>query len=306
MPERYAEMFLLRMFSSRDGLDKVHGTHFTAREIGLDERKLPDVISVLARQGYIEVFNSRGIAIAPGVMFTKAGIEYAQELRRRSSSRVERETYLHNVLVRWAHRNAPPRGAASLHLFAADESWWFAGTEVTWDEVFAAVDYLEDENLLRVERTPGYTGIRPTSWGTNFAHSSMTLRTFMATQQPPSGGTRNYHGGVFVQGNVSNSNVAGGGNNSQAINQGVDADALVSLVSQLRQIAPALDLSEGDAEDLADEIDALEREGVDLGRGRRIWRSIKRILTPAVSSAIAAGSEQAVQAALTAGSDLFN
>ncbi|MEU9171519.1 hypothetical protein AB0D34_27570 [Streptomyces sp. NPDC048420] len=61
--------------------------------------------------------------------------------------------------------------------FAGDEHWWFAGTEVTWDEIFAAVDSFGAENLLAVERIPGRIGVRPTPLGIKFALSLMTLRT---------------------------------------------------------------------------------------------------------------------------------
>ncbi|MGW4984838.1 hypothetical protein [Streptomyces mirabilis] len=108
------------------------------------------------------------------------------------------------MLVRWAYEHSPAAGSASLQEFAGDEHWWFAGTQVTWDEVFAAVDYLEAENLLRVERTNGRIGVRPTPLGIKFAHSRMTLRTFMSTHQPQSSGvTNNVGDSIVVNGPVS-------------------------------------------------------------------------------------------------------
>ncbi|MFI1045357.1 hypothetical protein ACH4U3_05985 [Streptomyces griseoruber] len=142
-----------------------------------------------------------------------------------------------NWLVRRAYDNTPAGGSASLQEFAGDEHWWFAGTEVTWDEGFAAVDFLEAENLLAVERIPGRIGVRPTPLCIGFALSRMTLRTFMSTQQPHSSSVTNHFGSIVVQGNATGNNLATGGGNTQTVIQGVDGDALASLVAQLRQIA---------------------------------------------------------------------
>src|SRR3546814_7177904 len=57
-------------------------------------------------------------------------------------------------------------------------------SQVTWDEVDAAVGYLEAKGLLKVDRAPGHIiGIAPTAKGTDFAHSHMTLRTFMNNER---------------------------------------------------------------------------------------------------------------------------
>jgi hypothetical protein len=91
-----------------------------------------------------------------------------------------------DIAVEGRARRLPPQLArtvglrqhsgSSLQEFAGEGRWWFTGTEVTWDEVFAAVDFLEAENLLAVERIPGRIGVRPTFLGINFALSHMTLR----------------------------------------------------------------------------------------------------------------------------------
>ncbi|MEU0998999.1 hypothetical protein [Streptomyces tibetensis] len=122
----------------------------------------------------------------------------------------------------------------------------------------------------------------------------------MSTQQPHSSNvTNNYRD------SAPGSNLATGGGNTQTVNQGVDGHALASLVAQLRQIAPTLELSREDAEELAEEIDTLESEGVEPTRGRRIMRRIARIVTPALPAAAAAGADAAVQAAIAAGTGLF-
>ncbi|WP_326757338.1 hypothetical protein OHB35_53200 [Streptomyces phaeochromogenes] len=307
-PEWYVEQFLLwALEASRHSLNEFLDPDAIMDPAQLDGSEKDAIVALLIEHRYVSSEGERADGSVHLIKLTANGLEHARHLHRISQSRAERDIYLHNWLVRWAYEHAPAGGSASLQEFAGDEHWWFAGTQVTWAEVYAAVDYLEAENLLRVERTNGFIGLRPTPLGIKFAHSRMTLRTFMTTQQPQSSGvTHQYRDSIVVHGDAAGSNLATGGNNTQTVNQGVDADALATLVTQLRQVAPTLALPEDDAEDLAEEIDTLEREGTEPSRGRKIWRAIMRIVGPALGSAAAAGSEQAVQAAVTAGSELFS
>lgn len=304
--ERYAEQFLLCLLEVSGGsLTEFLDPEAIMESARLDMPEKVAVFSLLIEQGYVSSGGETRDRPVYALRFTNAGLEHAQHLRRISRSKAERDVYLHNWLVRWAYDNTSAGGSASLQEFAGDEHWWFAGTEVTWDEVFAAVDFLEAENLLAVERIPGYIGVRPTPLGIKFALSHMTLRTFMSTQQPHSSSVTNHFGSIVVQGNATGNNLATGGGNTQTVNQGVDGDALASLVAQLRQIAPTLELSQEDAEELAEEIDTLESEGAEPTRGRRIMRRIARIVTPALPAAAAAGADAAVQAAIAVGTGLF-
>ncbi|MET9462450.1 hypothetical protein ABZY05_46885 [Streptomyces canus] len=305
---RYVEQFLLCALEATGGqLNEFLAPEAIMGAAQLDVSEKDAIISSLIAHRYVSNEGQRADGSVDLIKLTANGLEHAQHLRRISRSRAERDIYLHNVLVRWAYEHTPPAGSVSLQEFAGDEHWWFAGTQVTWDEVFAAVDYLESEKLLSVERFAGGVNIRPTSTGINFVHSKMMLRTFMTTQQPQSPTvTNNFGDSIVVHGAVSGSALATGGNNTQTVSQGVDADALASLVSQLRLVAPTLGLPADDAQDLAEDIDALEREGTDPGLGQRIWRRITRILTPAITSAAVAGSEQAVHEAIAAGSQLFS
>ncbi|XUL90016.1 hypothetical protein ACQ86D_28050 [Streptomyces galilaeus] len=306
--EPYADQFLLVALDISGGdVQEFLGTDQVMRTAELDEAQQGAIISWLLAQRHVTAELTQANGVTTLIRLTANGLEHAYVLRSRSKSRVEREKYLHSVLVRWAHEHAPAGGWARLQIFAADDKWWFCGTEVTWDEVFAAVSYLQEKGLLRVDCGPGsasvITGIAPTPLGTDFAHSHMTLGTFMNSQQrPPTGNVNNYISSNVVNGDMSGGNLATGGNNTQTSNHGVDADALTALVAQLREVAPNLGLSEEDAQDLAAEIDDLEREGAEPGRGARIWRSITRIVVPA---AVAAGADQGVQAAIAAGAGLF-
>ncbi|WP_327666667.1 hypothetical protein OHN37_07520 [Streptomyces sp. NBC_00485] len=67
-----------------------------------------------------------------------------------------------------------------------------------------------------------------------------------------------------------------------------------------------MDLAADDAQDLAEDIDGLERDGTDLSLSQRTWCRITRILTSTIASAAAAGSEQAGHEAIVPGSQLFS
>lgn len=266
-----------------------------------------DAIQIFERlegQGYVRTIGTMHDA-PHSVMLTDDGRQLGRELHRRSESRVERELHLQNRLVPWVYEHVSFDSWTNLQFFATAEDWWFCGTEITWDEVFAAVDYLEAEALLRVERKKGdLTAIRvsPTSLGIDFAHSRVDLRSFMNSQHSQPSTTTNYISSNIVQGDAPGSNLATGGNATQIMKQGVDADALASLIAHLREVAPTLQLSEDDAQDLTAEIDTLEQEGSDSQRSRRIWRSISRIMAPALA---AAAADHGIAAVMEAGTALL-
>ncbi|MET7729534.1 hypothetical protein [Streptomyces mirabilis] len=243
------------------------------------------------------------------LIWTEFGLRRIEWLLRHSQNAVALHDHLHTSLVTWAYTHASDETYVWPSHFESTDDCWFAGTRIPLDVVNLAVSYLAQEGLLEYDRRrASQSAVRTTSKGIRFLHSNQTVRDFMAaaSQPPPRDSVTNHFSGIYVGGNVAHANLASGNHNPQSINQGVSSEALASLVSQLRQVAPALGLQATDAEDLAEEVDALEREGTEPSRGRRIWRSIMRILTPAVTTAITADAEHAVHAAITAGTDLFS
>ncbi|MFE7561080.1 hypothetical protein [Kitasatospora sp. NPDC057500] len=90
---------------------------------------------------------------------------------------------------------------------------------------------------------------------------------------------------------MSNSNLSAGDNNTLTVtNNNVDQQALTDLVACLRAIAPQLGLEGLDAQDFADDVDALERNGHDLEQGGRRWRGVKRIVLGALTNAAASAA----------------
>ncbi|MFB7951435.1 hypothetical protein [Streptomyces sp. NPDC056045] len=302
-----AEAFLLETFERQLSEGRLGG--FIDVDAAL--RKLPkgvnsqDIITWLEERGRIYIWPSEDDEISHlgSIQMSDDGRIQAEALMRRARSRVEREAHLHSKLVRWAHEQAPPGGRAKLQLFAAHPYWWFCGTEVSWDEVFAALAYLEERGLLNVSRSPAGAEVWPTALGIDFAHSNIPLRNFMDRHQPSAANV--YIRSTVVQGDAPGSNLATGDNSSQTVNQGAEPDALAALIVQLRNLGPALELSQEDAQDFEEGIYDLEREGRDPERAPRIWRSLRRILTPAATSAAVAGAEAGVTEVLHAGAAIF-
>ncbi|MGW9594980.1 hypothetical protein ACWHLZ_32335 [Streptomyces chartreusis] len=220
--ERHVEQFLLYALAKSGGslneslnagsiLASIeHDEQQSNVGIYIDTRASNEIVSLLVGRGYASS-EERADGFSYRFKLTANGLDHARELLRRSRSKIERDTYLHNVLVRWAYERVPAGGSASLQGFAGDEHWWFAGTEVTWDEVFAAVHFLEAEGLLRVEDANGFARVQPTPLGIKFAHSKQTLRTFTTTQSGQgSGVTNNFFDSNVVQGDAPGSNFATG------------------------------------------------------------------------------------------------
>ena len=105
-------------------------------------------------------------------------------------------------------------------------------------------------------------------------------------------GATNYYGSTVVQGNMSGGIASTGDHNTINGGNGIDAQALASLVWGLREVAPQLGLDDVDAGDYAVEVEALERDGGDAEQGARIWRRILRLAGPALVTTVASGAGQ--------------
>ncbi|MCX4818315.1 hypothetical protein OG601_47990 [Streptomyces sp. NBC_01239] len=269
-----------------------------------------EMINTVLRHGLFTPEWNRKRNYIVKLIWTDFGLRRIEWLLEQGQSRVALHDYLYTSLVTWAYKPASTKTYVSPTEFELTDDCWFAGTRIPRNVVDLAVSYLAEEGLLEHDphERAGQLAVRTTSKGIRFLHSTQTVRDFVAagSQPPPRDSVTNHFSGIYVGGSVDHANLASGNQNSQSINQGVSSDALASLVSQLRQVAPALGLHATEAEDLAEEVDALEREGTEPSRGRRIWRSIMRILTPAVTTVITADVEHAVNAAIEAGTDLFS
>ncbi|MFD9064662.1 hypothetical protein ACFVZ3_24420 [Kitasatospora purpeofusca] len=223
------------------------------------------------------------------VMLTTIGRTKAMNLRRRSQDRAEREHHLHDVLVRWAYNQHRPGPGASIQSLPTSPDWWFCGTEVTWDEVSAAVRYLEGRGLLAgpVQFSGPPDGIRLhlTPDGEDCARSGQTVRTYLDGQrsQPPA-----------FQLTGDNNNIAFGNNNHQSTNfsaHGVSSEDLATLVSMIRFSIPMLGLPEEQKEAVEGDVAALEAEAAtgnpDQGRVRTFLQRVGSVVQSVATNPMA-------------------
>ncbi|MFF7581308.1 hypothetical protein ACFZBE_41425 [Streptomyces sp. NPDC008061] len=279
----YVEQFLQCALDLSGGdLQEVLGTEQILSNAQLNEADEQAIISALLSRQLVTREFDQADGSSPFIRLTANGLEEANRLRTDSQSKAKREVYLHSVLVRWAHQNAPAGGWASLQLFARDEHWWFCGTQVTWDEVDAAVNYLAERGLLQVQRTIGHTSIAPTALGTDFAHSHATLRTFM-TQQQGSGDT--YH----VTNNGGTNQI--GSNNILNITNGFQPDQLAQFAQQVLAAAVTMDVPDSLREQITEDAQTLrreaEREEPQPGRIRRFLEGLQESLIQAGQDEVA-------------------
>ena len=223
------------------------------------------------------------------VKLTTVGRTKAMNLRRRSQDRAEREHHLHDALVRWAYNQHLPGPGASIQNLPMSPDWWFCGTEVTWDEVSAAVRYLEGRGLLagpaQFSGPPDGIRLHLTPDGEDCARSRQTVRTYLDGQrsQPPA-----------FQLTGDNNNIAIGNNNHQSSNSsaaGVSSEDLATLVSMIRFSIPMLGLPEEQQAAVEGDVAALEAEAAtgnpDQGRVRTFLQRVGSVVQSVATNPMA-------------------
>ncbi|MEU3049023.1 hypothetical protein ABZ705_21375 [Streptomyces sp. NPDC006984] len=161
--EVYADRFMQKALDAMgdDPEQILHAGRIVA-SAGLDAADEGAVVSHLVVGRWVERAVNQANGRSPLIRLTRTGASKARELRANSDSRAEREAHLNNRLLYWAYDNSPSGGSADLQMFAASKDWWFCGTEVAWNEVYAAVAYLK----VKLPRASGvrYAGIGSGAW----------------------------------------------------------------------------------------------------------------------------------------------
>ncbi|MCX4853779.1 hypothetical protein [Streptomyces canus] len=216
--EVYADRFLQCVFDAMgDDPEQILYAGTIVEAARLDAADEQTVVSHLVVRGWAKREKQ---ADGRSLLFrlTRTGVAKARELRAQSESRAEREAHLNNVLPRWAYNNSPSGGSADLQMFAAAKEWWFCGTQVTWDEVDAAVGYLAARDLLVADRVSRPQRITLTADGIDFVRSKQTLWFFLTTrQQRPVSNSPIIVDSNVVYGPVYDSSLAAGGSNAQTV-----------------------------------------------------------------------------------------
>ncbi|MFE1519591.1 hypothetical protein ACFW9I_22675 [[Kitasatospora] papulosa] len=265
---------------------------FAERE-GVPEAEAEDIVLQLEQYGFVR--RAPTMVRDATAMLTDEGRVEAGRLKKLADDRVARANYATNAVLRWLYDQEAP---AEPGAFATTRTAFFAGTALKANEVTGAVAELVGDGLAEHEANQAGTDLdrlRITAAGTSCIRSGHTVRSYMDSQSTASS-TNNYHGSTIVHGGVNGGVVSTGDHNTINAGNGIDAQALASLVQGLRDVAPQLDLDPVDAEDYAADVDALDREGQDPEQGGRIWRRIMRLAGPAFTTTVATGvGEQLVE-----------
>lgn len=231
------------------------------------------------------------------------------------SSRPERELHAHNALLYWAYESVPTHQWADLSNVFESARARFRGTQLTWSEVMDAVKYLQSAGLVEVldyavgDRTSLHL-VRPSANGRWIAEAGGNVTEYLDAKQSGDTGLAKVDVNIHHASRIA---LAIGDSNTQTVVAGVDSFALITLIAELRSVAPHLGLPSEDTEDLLADIDSLGENADDPKAGARVWRNIKRFLSAALKSeniALAAkvGAEvspERVEAVIKAGESLF-
>jgi len=123
------------------------------RDRDVDPIQLPAVVSLLERNGLVEVFRSLGDGLDDGVCLTPDGVHEARVRRARREDRGARRRAVQEGLLSWLDDTTRPSGTvAYLERFLDDERSIFEGERVTFEEVSEAAQHLEDQGLCMCSR----------------------------------------------------------------------------------------------------------------------------------------------------------
>jgi hypothetical protein len=222
-----------------------------------DEALEPDfvgnLITLLEQKRYIAVARSLENRAMPDSLVTDRGKAEAQGLRERRAEPVARLRYARETLMKWMFANFGG-SRADVAAFAQARESSFLGSQLTGEEIIAAVRYLADKKLIAADSPGG--GFRLASDGIDCVTSGVPMNEYLAHQ--PMGGP------VY---NVTNPRGSIIGGEHQTVNQTNTFGFNPSEVSQLatwaaliKQISPTLGLPEADQRELDESAQALVLE----------------------------------------------
>ncbi|MFF1779876.1 hypothetical protein [Streptomyces virginiae] len=213
-----------------------------------------------------------GLASGMTVRLTPHGVVKTEQLLRdRDRPIVRYDTALNGLVT--AATDKFPKHRLELPEFLVSRLARILDSVLTLDEIFSAVEFLEDENLVTVERD----GRRPIAitltprgrlcgWTDN-----VDVRGFLAGQQP-SGIHQNWS--VTVNGGSPQI----GQGNVQHNTFGYDPSQVLQLVRELSDLVPSMNVSEVIREQITEDVEALGREaGREEPRPARIRRLLEGI-----------------------------
>ncbi|UKZ02703.1 hypothetical protein BOQ63_000790 (plasmid) [Streptomyces viridifaciens] len=270
----YRQQFLVQaLHASGEDLDAVLSTESILQSAGLSPDDEQAIVSHLVSTRKLRAIHQQSNGAVLTFQLTPRGMGDAMSLEAAAQDRARREKHLHRVLPDWIYNAAGPDGWTSLQTFAASEHWWFSGTEVTWNEVDQAVQYLQAKGVIATT-VPLDGRVQLTAEGIDMVLSGTTVRSIMGTSRPAEINIQTYNnnGGQTAFGDHARQSM------TTTTTTGVDTTGLLNLVSLLRANAPLLQLPQEDQDELIQEAEVIEDEArADAPDQGRIRRALGRV-----------------------------
>ncbi|MFE9913491.1 hypothetical protein [Streptomyces clavifer] len=245
----------------------------------------PTVLALqLEQHGLVNI--ARGMTRGTDVHLTDEGVVAVKRLKNLQRDRAARLRHTIDAFLRWLYDTASDQTPINPALFLATPSSYFAGAEISGDDLPQTLSYLAEHKLIeRIDTDPTTVAITPQGASCVLAGGSVQDHV----SQPKPGDSITFHIGENT-GNIA-ANSRDFTMNATTNKDGIDSAAIVMLARALRQAAPILDLPEDDVIEftqLATRIEAEAASGSpDPGRLQRWGSSIMGILnSPVVSGAL--------------------
>ncbi|MFJ5020766.1 hypothetical protein [Streptomyces goshikiensis] len=144
----YADQFLLHCLEVGEGdLHEVLPTQPVVEAAGSEAQAIA-VVSVLRARGWMIAEITYASGFVELVRLTPSGLTEARRLKAESTRRSSRRSYTRIAVLRWVDDTAPASGSADLQTFVFSPASWFCGSQLAWDEIHEAVQYLREKGLL--------------------------------------------------------------------------------------------------------------------------------------------------------------
>ncbi|MFE7434791.1 hypothetical protein ACFU78_17480 [Streptomyces tendae] len=223
---------------ARDSLSEVVDADTWALRNGVPETELRSLVHSLADGGFL-----KDLVIDQGcwVSLASAGVAELQAIRRKRTNRLERNTYVRNVILQWLYDHEGER-VRSLAEVINDPQVHFYGDTLTSDETRRAFSYLREQSMVRARAAFGGDAVIPriTARGIACVESGKTVADFTDPQH--SGGNVYNTYLPNAQGVI----VGEQQNFTQTNNAGVDPSAFIQLAGYLGQVSATLGLEDSE------------------------------------------------------------
>lgn len=239
------------------------------------------------------VMGGRGLGNTPDVHLIDAGRAAIHRLKRRRGDRAARLRYTMDAFHRWLFDTAGDQKPINPVLFLATSASYFAGSEITGDELHEALAYLSQHKLIEpIDTEPPSVAITPR--GVSCALTGGSVQD--QVNQPSPGATYNNYlpnaKGVIIgeQQHFTQNNT-----------DGVDPTLFVQLAGYIGQVSTTLGASDPDRAELERVAQELHTEATsespDPGRLRQFATHLKdKLLEAGTTIAATVGVQMADQA----------